>query len=227
MDSSEMKIFEMFTRVRDFGAAHAADYPAESLGGRMFAEIGSVIEALNAQTAAQTSGLAAARETTGSKAVARNALRGELEMITRTARAMAIDTPGLDDKFRLPRSNADQALLNAARAYHADAEPLKTEFIAHAMPEDFLETLDELVGDFENQMTVGNRNAAAHIAASAAIDTEIERGMTVARRLDPIVRNKYHNNPGVLAAWMSARHIERAGRKGPKKPADAPPADKS
>jgi hypothetical protein len=223
MDSSEMKIFEMFTRVRDFGGAHAADFPVESLGGRLFTEIGSVIEALNAQTATQTSGLAAARESTSGKAVARNALRSELEMMTRTARAMAIDTPGLDDKFRLPRSNADQALLNAARAYRADAEPLKADFIAHAMPEDFLETLDELVGDFEEQMATGNRNAAAHIAASAAIDAEIERGMTVARRLDPIVRNKYHNNPGVLAVWTSARHVERAGRKAAKPPASPPP----
>jgi hypothetical protein len=227
MNSSEMRRFDMFTRVRDFGASRSAAFPAASLGGRSFAEITAVIEALTAQTVAKTSGMAAARESTSGKAAARDALRDEMEMMTRTARAMAIDTPGLDDKFRQPRSNADQALLSAARTFRADAEPLKSGFIEHDMPADFLETLDGLISDFEQLLVSGHQSAATHIAASAAIDAEIERGMTAARRLDSIVRNRFHNDPGELAAWESARHIERVGRKAPKKPAAAPPSDNS
>ena len=71
------------------------------------------------------------------------------EMMTRTARGMALDTPGLDDKFRLPRSNAERAWLTAARTFHADALPLKDDFIAHEMPADFLDTLDALITDYE------------------------------------------------------------------------------
>ena len=44
------------------------------------------------------------------------------------------------------------------------------------------------------------QSTAAHVAASAGIDTDIERGMNAARGLDPIVRNKYHNDPANLAA---------------------------
>ena len=227
MNGSEVRRFDMFTRVRDFGAAHAADFPAASLGGRSLAEITTVIEALTAQTVAQTSGMAAARQSTSGKAVTRDALREEMEMINRTARAIAIDEPGLDDKFRLPRSNGDQALLNAARTFHADAEPLKAQFIEHDMPADFLDTLGGLISEFEQLLVAGHQSATAHIAASAAIDTQIERGMTAARRLDAIVRNKFRDDPAVLAAWESARHIERVGRKAPKKPADSPPPDKA
>src|SRR5205085_5394180 len=132
-----------------------------------------------------------------------------------------------DDKFRLPRSNGDQALLNAARTFHADAEPLKAQFIEHDTPADFLDTLDGLISEFEQLLVAGHQSATAHIAASAAIDTQIERGMTAARRLDAIVRNKFRDDPAVLAAWESARHIERVGRKAPKKPADSPPPDKA
>jgi hypothetical protein len=228
MDNSELRRFDMFTRLRDFGAAHASAFPAASLGGRSFAEINTVIEALTSQTVAKSSGLAAARQSTSGKAVARAVLRDEMEMMTRTARAMAIDTPGLDDKFRLPRSNADQVLLTAARTFRTDAEPLKAEFIEHDMPADFLGTLDSLISDFEQQIVGGHQSSEAHVAASAAIDAEIERGMNAARRLDSIVRNKFHNDPAMLAAWESARHIERVPRKAPKKPAaPVPPPDKS
>jgi hypothetical protein len=36
-------------------------------------------------------------------------LREDLEAINRTARAMAVDVPGLDDKFRVPRNNPRSA----------------------------------------------------------------------------------------------------------------------
>jgi hypothetical protein len=33
------------------------------------------------------------------------------------------------------------------------------------------------------------------------------------RTLDGIVKNKYTNNPGKLAAWLSASHVEKAPKK--------------
>lgn len=222
MNSSEMRRFDMFTRARDFGLTHASMFPAASLGGQLIAEINTVIEALNTQAVAQSSGLSAAQQSTGGKAAVRDALHAEMEMMTRTARVMAIDTPGLDDKFRLPRSKAEQVWLTSARTFHADALPLKDDFIAHEMPADFLETLDALITDYEQALASGHQSTEKHVAASAAIDKGIERGMTAARKLDSIVRNKFHNDPATLAAWASARHIERVPHK-PKKPTTPPP----
>lgn len=226
MNRAKMNKFDMFTRLRDFNAARTGAFPPTSLGGRLFAEIGDVIAALTAQGVAQSSGLHAAQQSTEGKAAIRDALRKELEMIAGTARGMAIKTPGLEDKFRLPRSEAEQVWLNAARTIRADAEPLRASFIERAMPEDFLDTLDALIADYEEELVTQHQSTAAHVAASAGIDADIERGMNAARELDPIVRNKYHNDPASLAAWESARHIERVPRK-PKKPAGpATPPDK-
>ena len=58
-----------------------------------------------------------------------------------------------------------------------------------------------------------------HVAANAAIDDAVYRGMITVRKLDAIVRNKYANNPAVLAEWASASHTERA----PRTPATTPP----
>jgi hypothetical protein len=42
--------------------------------------------------------------------------------------------------------------------------------------------------------------------------------MQIRRELDPIVRNKYRNNPAKLAVWESASRVERAPRKKEKPP---------
>src|SRR5262249_2739018 len=157
--------------------AQAAAFPAASLGGRLFAEISAVVEALSGQDVVQSSGLHSARQSFSSKAVTRDALHRELQMINRTARVMALDVPGLEDKFRLPYSSAEQVWLTAARTFRSDAEPLKAQFLEHDMPADFLETLDGLIEDYEQQQVASHQSTAAHIAAAANIDAEIERGM--------------------------------------------------
>jgi hypothetical protein len=47
--------------------------------------------------------------------------------------------------------------------------------------------------------------------------------MIALRKLDPIIRNKYANDPATLAAWTSASHIERA----PKRKKESPPSTPS
>lgn len=221
MDSSETRRFDMFTRVRDFGLEHTVAFPSSSLGGQLFAEINIIIETLNTQAVAQASGLNASQQNTEGKAAVRDALESEMEMISRTARGMAIDTPGFDDKFRLPHRKGERAWLTAAQTFHADALPIKDQFIAHEMPANFLETLDTLITDYEAALASGHQSTAKHVAASAAIDESIEKGIAAARKLDSIVRNKFHNDLATLAAWASARHVERVPRKA--KPTTTPP----
>src|SRR6516162_3221763 len=110
MNELENKRYQMLTRVREFGSRHASDFPADSFGGQIFAEVGAVITALAGYDTAQSVGRGAARESTVSKA-ARAVLYEHLLAINVTARALALDTPGLETKFRMPRSGTDQALL--------------------------------------------------------------------------------------------------------------------
>jgi hypothetical protein len=203
---------EMLVRVRDFGAAHRDLFPASTLGGKMFVTVGSAVTALSEQAASQLSGRGTARGGASSKAVARAALRDSLDAISRTARALALDNPGLDDKFRLPRSQADQALLSAGRAFAHDARPLAKEFIAHDMPTNFLTELNADLQEFEQAIREHAVGKDTHIAARAGIDTAMEAGLTAVQRLDAIVANRLREDPTTVAVWDSARHVERTAR---------------
>lgn len=174
----------------------------------------------------QTSSRGASSQGTMSKAAARSALREDMETISRTARAMAFDSPGLDERFRLPRGNNDQSLVSAARAFLKDAEPLKAEFIRHELPAGFLDALRDGIEEFERASASQNNNRVARVAATSAIDAAIERGIVTVRQLDVVVRNKFRDDPSTLAAWTSASHTERTTRA--RKPAQpdtpAPPS---
>jgi hypothetical protein len=226
MNALEMRRMEMLTRVRDFGAAHAALFPETALGGQLFDVLSVAVEDLTREAVTQTSGVSSVQQATASRSGAREALRESLQAITRTARAMALDTPGLENKFRLPRSGSDQALLNTARAFAADAAQVKAQFIRHELPATFLEDLQTDIADLERAIGSQNTGRGAHVTATASIDAAIERGMNAVRKLDAVVRNKFRDDPATLAAWESARHIERAGR-GPRRtngePAASPP----
>lgn len=223
MKDIERRKYEMFLRVREFGATRAAEFPAGSLGRELLDRLDAVVTELDAHASAQTSRRGAAQEGTAGKAAARDELRRDLEAISRTARALALATPGLENKFRAPRSVSDQALLSTARAFAADALPLKAEFTRRGLPEDFLEDLADDIEAFAQSITQTIQKREAQVAATAAIDSSIERGADAVSELDVIVRNKFAADPATLAAWLSASHTQRPLRRSSATPNAPPP----
>jgi hypothetical protein len=213
MNDNHRRTYEKYTRVHNFGGAHASEFLATSLGHQLFLDIGTVVADFNQYAAAEASGHGDARQGTELRALARAALRERMEGIVRTARALGDEVPGIEDKFRMPRGTNDRDLVNAARAFKADAEPLKAHFIAHEMSADFLDELQEDIDDFESAMNDQSSGVGTRVAAGAALDELIQRGNDIVRKLDAIVRNKYANNAAVLAEWTSASHTERAPRR--------------
>jgi hypothetical protein len=208
MNGLDTRRYEMLTRVRDFGAAHSDLFPKASRGAQAFAAVAAAVAELTRHAAEHVSGRGSAREGTSSKAVTRDALHDDLDAISRTARALALDIPGLDEKFRLPRGNGDQTLLTAARAFRRDATPLAKEFIEHDLPKDFLADLDASIKDFENAIHEHEAGKDTHVAARAALDTAMQAGLDAVRRLDAIVRNRLRNDAPIVAIWERARHVE-------------------
>ena len=144
MNITEIRRYEMLIRVKELGAAHADAFPASSVGGQMFAAVAAAVDQLHGHVAAQASGRGAVKEATTSKAAARTTLRGTLEAISHTSRALALDTPGIADKFRVPRSRNDQRLLGAARAFIVDAQPLLDAFVTHNLPASFVDGIERV-----------------------------------------------------------------------------------
>lgn len=210
------------TRVRDFGAEHPALFPAAQFRGELMAAITALVTELNTHATKQVSGAGQARQGTTTKASARTALRDDLEAINRTARVMAFDMPGLDDKFRMPRFT-DQALLTGARAFLAEATPIKSDFIRFGMPDDFLEDLAADIAAFEQAVTQQSQGLEQQTSGTAAMDETIDRAMKALRQLDTIMRNVLRDDIGTLTAWITASHVERVPRRRRSGQPPAPP----
>ena len=223
MKDSETRRLEMFIRASAFGKAHAGAFPTRTRGADVLTELNAIIAELETHTTAQAAGQRATKAGTTHKAAARAALREDLEAISRTARVMALTTPGLEDKFRLPRNAGDQVWLAAARAFAQDAVPLKDEFIRRGLPDDFIDDLNADIAAFEASIDSGAQQTGARVAATVAIDAAIDRGMNAVRELDAIVRNVFRNDAATLGAWTSASHTERAPRHAKTAPPPAQP----
>ena len=204
--------YAMLVRVRDFGLERGGLFPSSTPGGQMFAAVAASVTELSRHATTQQSGGGAARKGVTSKAVARQALRAQLEKIARTARALAGDTPDLDDRFRLPPGQTDQALLSTARAFAADATPLATVFVSHELPQTFLVDLAQAIERFEEAIHDRAVGKGTHAAARAGIQAAMRSGFAAVRKLDAIVLNKLDHDLEALAAWESARHVEQPPR---------------
>lgn len=223
MRDIEIRESEAVVRMRDFGVESAADFPALSLGGRKFAALNALAGEIDQLGAQQSEGQGAARTSTEAKRAARERVRRAMRAISDTAQAMELTMPGISNTFRMPKSNGDEALINAARAFVSSATPLKNQFIQFELPETFIDELTMAIEEFEGAAGSRNLNTRKRVSATAALRDALERGMRIRRELDPIVRNKYRDNPAKLAAWESASRVERAPRKRAKTPETPPP----
>src|SRR5262245_40417895 len=100
MTGRETRRYEMLARVQHFGTTHRERFPESTVGGRAFATVAAAVAQLRAYAEARMS---ISRQSARAKSVARAALVDRLVTISRTAQAIGVGTPGIDDLFRLSR----------------------------------------------------------------------------------------------------------------------------
>jgi hypothetical protein len=206
----------------DFSDQYVADFPPTSLGGQKFAQLKVHRAEIKRLGAEQSEGSGGAKSSSKAKRVARKAMTSLMQSYSDTARVMEPAHPGISAIFRVPRNVSDEVLINAARAFVTAATPLKNEFIQHEMPATFIEDLADAIEKFEEATGSKNLNTSKRVSATAALSSELEQAMQLKRELDPIVRNKYRNNPAKLAAWESASRVERSPKRKATKKGESP-----
>ncbi|HZT59878.1 MAG TPA: hypothetical protein VFA21_14805 [Pyrinomonadaceae bacterium] len=210
MNIKDTRILEMLIRVRQFGAAHSSAFPDGSRGAELFALVAMIIAEMEGHATSQDTGRRAAKERTVQTKAALQSLRADLEALSRTARAMKRTTPGIADKFQMPRSSGAQASLIAARSFATNAEPLKDEFIRRGMSPTFREDLGAKIEALSDSIGSRAEKAGARVAATVAISEASEKGRDAVGELDAVVRNVFREDHSALAEWESASHVERA-----------------
>jgi hypothetical protein len=210
MRSIDRRRYDMLVRVSDFGAAHRDLFPASTLGGRIFAALGSAVHELNTSVVTQVVRQSDARGGVTSKDAARGALREALDAIARTARALALDVPNLEGKFRLRGGRSDHDLATVARMFLADAAPLSQAFRSHGLPTTFLVDLRTKLVAFERAAVEHVAAREAQIIAGVNIGKAMRSALGALQRLDAIVPNRLRDDTVLRAAWASSRRIRRS-----------------
>jgi hypothetical protein len=221
MENKDERYYEMFGRVISFGTENAADFdPAGATAGH-FTTLGEKYGKLTTTRGNQQHASAEARQ------VLIDALRQDIGDITRIARAIGQLEFGFEKLFPAPTSNTPTAVLTAADIIIANLLPqagdtpaeiaAKTartaKFAAYELPANFATQLAAHRAQIEAAASDENIQNEDGVQSTEDIHTLIHEGMVEVNFIDAAVRAKYRLNPGKLAAWESASHIERAAKK--------------
>src|SRR5206468_826365 len=129
-----------------------------------------------------------------------------------------------DDKFRKPLRTEAQ-LLNAARSAAQDAAPIAAILIKHALPADFLKSLNADIQDFEQARKEYGQAKEVFAVGDKALHATMRKAMSSARRFDAIMCNTLRDDAAMLDAWKRVCRIERRKKSAGETKADGPAAD--
>lgn len=211
MNNRETRRYDVLVRVQTFGTDNSADFAAGSTAATNFATVTTVINSLNTAKAGQKPG----RDT--SSEVLLNAIRLNIQNITRTASAIDQTSPGFADSFRPPTQFNPSVLLTTADKFiqTLTAQPaLVAKFTAHEMPANFVSALQADRTAYSADTTQRETKREGGVGNTATIGSLIAQGMQAVTTLDAIMHNKYASQPAKMAAWLTAAHIERDAQRG-------------
>jgi len=205
----------MQVRVDTFGTDNAADFTG--LATTLFVDLAALVNDAQSKASAQQSGFGESAQQYEVKDTCRENLRDEMSAISRTSKSMEYAFDGISNKFFFQRNMADADMLAKARAWITEVAPYKSNFIEYGLPDTFIDDLTAAADAFEASFSSTASARAEHVAATADVSAKIRQGMIKVRILDGIAKNVYANDPGKLAAWLSASHVKKAPQ-----PADPP-----
>lgn len=208
MTDREASIHRTLVRSRELFAQWVGDFSEGGAARQEFAGMQAEIAEVERQAGAHGAGRSTAKQGTQTVNEAREAILADMFAMREAAKVM-----GVEDKFPLPPRTNDERLLQMADAYATNALPLKTQFIAHELPSDFLEDL--AADKTALQAAIAERMNAVgdHIAAREELGDALARGLQHLRNLTSLIKVRYANNPGKLAEWAAASHVERGPRR--------------
>ena len=219
MDDFERRITECLQRMHNFGTENAAAISVNAIAVAAFTAIAAFVGQLDATGALRTSAGLTKLSLTGQRRIGRTELYSFLLLMARVARDIERNNPAFINTFKIKRQNLnDVTLLETARAFNLDGANVKAEFIGYGLAADFLTTLETLTNEFDQSINAQDTANRDRIDANATIDDIIDQALNGRRTLLVIIPNIFAGNPGKLADWASASHIEKAPKKTPPTP---------
>jgi hypothetical protein len=212
-----------FKNVDTFGIKYATDFPPASLGGQQFALVHAAVPLTAGLGATQVSGAEQTHSAVLAKVAGRFHLHDDMVGITNAAHSLALlGTAGIAGKFLMPHNNGDQALLNAARAFAADAVAFQAQFVSVGLPATFITQLNSDIAGFETAVSTKGAALGTKAGATSGLEDAAHKAAVALHVLNTVVKNTCKNNPARLAEWTTASHVEKHTPVPRAKPSAAP-----
>lgn len=212
--------YEMFVRVRDFGAEHAALFPEGTIGAKALARVVSAAARFEDQLKDHVLGRGEARRV---KAATRDAVYDHLKTIAAAARRFSRAESGVNP-FVMPTRRSLPVVLSTARAFMQQAAARQAEFEQYGLPSTFIADFGALVDRLQQAADVRLNAKTARSKAQAGIAQALADGLDAVRDLDVVVAIATRRaDPVTYAAWVTARRVEGQNRGSA---AEQPPAPK-
>ena len=164
------------------------------------------LDDLGADKVSATSG---SKDVTIHKGDLRDALKDALQDISDMWKPMAKNYENAQNKFRMPNSASDQLWVDTAGSFIAEAAPLEADFIARGMPTNFIADLTAKRSAFDEVVNESEAARLERVGVNAQFTEPVRKCRAAVEDVDPIVKMTYRTNPGKLAEWLSATHVER------------------
>jgi hypothetical protein len=213
VNDKQRRIIERGSHVAAFGTANAADFPTGSKGGDLFASLRTEMENLDTLHVARAASRSTRQQGTAGRRDLRDSLRAQVAAVSDTAKIIATEHPEMRGRFLYARRDrSDRTVIAVARSFAESAPPFKSLFVQYELPPNFIERMAADADALEEQMALQDAGSGASVTTNASIEQALDRINELVDKLDVIVRNKHRNDSAKLAAWESARHLERAAR---------------
>ena len=213
MNSGTRRVSEMATRMQGYRPVTGDDFPANSIGGQRFNTLDDLAGKIDLHGSKMAQEKGAAKAATNAKSAWLLSIRRQMKVMKETMISCEPQQPGVSQNFNMPSSNSAESIVEAARAFIATGTTMKALFLSREMPENFLEVLTDTIQSYEEAVNDYNLHSANRAAARAMLDDVCSQVLAVRGELDPIIRNKYRNDPEKLSLWETASHLEKPPRR--------------
>lgn len=226
MENLLLRQFEMFQRVEELVRLRPDAFPGSTYSGNLFSSLAEVIGKITEHFKIQVAQMDVARSSHTSKAAIKTELLKDLKLISKNADLIGSTIVGIEEKFNLPARLNESELLNRARVIAETATTHEQEFLKQEMEADFLSRLNALIAAYEEAIDKTETATDAHVAATAAIEEQVEKGLELVKRIGVVIENRLYNDKEITQAWDRARRVEKArtASKKEKPPAETPEA---
>jgi multidrug efflux pump subunit AcrB len=211
MNDKQYDVYQALVRASEFGIKYAAQFPATSLAKANFARVPALLTEI--APADSLPGTPASPATERKQALL-DEVWEDLRAIARTARAIAKKEPGFDIAYRLG-DDSHRAIRDTATAVLARLQdaPTAAKFLAYDMPADFVTDLQADLAQISSDTLDQAADLRDAVGGTARVRELIQEGRELIRALDASVKNRFRDDPSLLAEWQTASHIRRRNRK--------------